>query len=78
MSTPWPPRFAQGRHLGPDRRALAHAHPSISSVRLDKWAIGMQAARSLIAKIEGRPLKENIIDVGFRLIERDTTCVSGT
>ncbi len=38
----------------------------------------MQAARSLIAKIEGRPLKENIIDVGFRLIERDTTCVSGT
>ena len=33
----------------------------------------MQAADALLARIEGRPLKEKIIDVGFTLIERETT-----
>lgn len=51
----------------------AHTQPSISSVHIDKRAIGIQAARALIAKIEGRPLAEGIIDVGFRLVERGTT-----
>lgn len=51
----------------------AFTHPPISSVHIDKRAIGAQAARSLIAKIEGRPLAGNVIDVGFRLVERGTT-----
>ena len=51
----------------------AYTHPAISSVHIDKHGIGVQAAKSLIAKIEGRALKGNVIDVGFDLIERDTT-----
>jgi len=55
----------------------AYTYPSISSVHIDKHQIGVRAARSLIAKIEGRPLTGNVIDVGFRLIERDTTLRPG-
>lgn len=55
----------------------AYTHPPLSSVHIDKRAIGVQAARSLIAKIEGKPLKGNVIDVGFRLVERGTTRTIG-
>ena len=51
----------------------AHTAPAISSIHIDKRAIGMQAADALLARIEGRPLQEKIIDVGFTLIERETT-----
>jgi LacI family gluconate utilization system Gnt-I transcriptional repressor len=51
----------------------AFTHPPISSVHIDKRAIGVQAAAALIAKIEGRPLAQNVIDVGFTLVERGTT-----
>lgn len=50
-----------------------HTHPAISSVHVDKRDIGARAARALIAKIEGKALRENVIDVGFRLVERGTT-----
>lgn len=49
-----------------------HTHPPISSVFIDKRAIGTRAARCLIAKIEGKALKENVIDVGFHLVARGT------
>lgn len=51
----------------------AYTHPPISSVHIDKRAIGVRAARALIAKIEGRPPAGNVIDVGFELVERATT-----
>jgi LacI family gluconate utilization system Gnt-I transcriptional repressor len=51
----------------------AHTDPAISSVHVDKRAIGARAARCLIAKIEGRPLEHKVIDVGFFLVERETT-----
>ena len=51
----------------------AHTHPAISSVHVDKRGIGIAAARALIAKIEGKPLAANVIDVGFTLVERATT-----
>lgn len=50
----------------------AHTYPAIASVHVDKRAIGARAAKCLIAKIEGKALKKNVIDVGFRLVERDT------
>ena len=49
-----------------------HTHPAISSVHIDKRAIGTRAAKCLIAKIEGKALKGNVIDVGFHLVERGT------
>lgn len=51
----------------------AHTTPTISSVHIDKRAIGIEAANALLARIEGRPLKEKIIDVGFDLVVRETT-----
>ena len=56
-----------------DLNFSAHTSPSISSIHIDKRAIGIQAANALLARIEGRPLEERIIDVGFKLIERETT-----
>jgi LacI family gluconate utilization system Gnt-I transcriptional repressor len=55
----------------------AHTHPPISSVHVDKRAIGVQAARALIAKIEGEPQAEHVVDVGFQLVERATTRTVG-
>jgi LacI family gluconate utilization system Gnt-I transcriptional repressor len=53
----------------------AHTSPSISSVHVDKKAIGVMAAKALLARIEGKPLGESIIDVGFTLMERETTAI---
>ena len=51
----------------------ANTHPPISSVHIDKRAIGIQAANALLARIEGQAQQEKIIDVGFELVERQTT-----
>ena len=55
-----------------DLNFSAHTSPSISSIHIDKRAIGIQAANALLARIEGRPVAEKIIDVGFELIARET------
>jgi LacI family gluconate utilization system Gnt-I transcriptional repressor len=55
----------------------AFTHPPISSVHIDKRAIGAQAAKALIARIEGRPLAGKVVDVGFELVERATTRTVG-
>jgi LacI family gluconate utilization system Gnt-I transcriptional repressor len=55
----------------------AYTHPPISSVHVDKRAIGVRAARALIAKIEGEALADNVVDVGFQLVERATTRTAG-
>ncbi|MDL9999436.1 LacI family DNA-binding transcriptional regulator [Variovorax sp. J22P240] len=47
-----------------------HAHPAISTVRIDGTAIGRQAARFIIDRAEGRPVEQKVIDLGFSLIER--------
>ena len=51
----------------------AHTSPSISSVHIDKKAIGIMAARALLARIDGKAQEQHVIDVGFRLVERDST-----
>lgn len=55
----------------------AHTHPAISSVQIDKRAIGVRAAQALIARIEGKPLAGHAFDVGFQLVERGTTRTVG-
>jgi LacI family gluconate utilization system Gnt-I transcriptional repressor len=51
----------------------AHTFPSLSTVRIDKAAIGTRAADALIACAAGRPLENKIIDVGFELLTRHST-----
>ena len=50
----------------------AHTFPPLSTVRIDRPAIGRRAAEALLGRIEGRPV-ERIVDIGFQVIERGTT-----
>ena len=51
----------------------AYTVPTITSIHIDKYAIGTRAADALIARIENRPAAESVIDVGFTLVEREST-----
>jgi LacI family transcriptional regulator, gluconate utilization system Gnt-I transcriptional repressor len=53
-----------------DNNFAADVQPALSSVRIDGTAIGRQAARFVIDRVEGRPIPERIIDLGFKLIAR--------
>ena len=52
---------------------LADMVPSLSTVRINGADIGRQGARFLIERAEGRAVSPAIIDVGFTIVERDTT-----
>jgi LacI family transcriptional regulator, gluconate utilization system Gnt-I transcriptional repressor len=47
--------------------------PALSTVRIDRTAIGRIAAESLLARVEGAPPPDEVIDVGFEVIARATT-----
>ena len=51
----------------------AHTSPSLTTIAIEKARIGQLAAEALIARIEGREVAERVVDVGFRLVERDST-----
>ncbi|HKM97673.1 MAG TPA: LacI family DNA-binding transcriptional regulator [Buttiauxella sp.] len=46
--------------------------PSITTVKIDRWKIGKDAANMLADKIEGKPVDEAVADIGFSLIERES------
>jgi len=50
----------------------AHTFPPLSTVRIDRPAIGRRAAEALLGRIEGRPV-ERIVDIGFHVMARGTT-----
>ncbi len=52
---------------------LADMVPALSTVRINGADIGRQAAYFLIERAEGRPVNPRIVDVGFSIVERDTT-----
>lgn len=56
-----------------DQVFAAHTYPSLTTVRIDRERIGQQAADALLARIQDRPVKNRIIDIGFSIIERDST-----
>jgi LacI family gluconate utilization system Gnt-I transcriptional repressor len=47
--------------------------PALSTVRIDRDAIGRLAAEALLASLEGRPPHEKVVDIGFRILDRETT-----
>ncbi|WP_218510308.1 LacI family DNA-binding transcriptional regulator [Variovorax sp. dw_308] len=47
-----------------------HAHPAITTVRIDGTGIGRQAARFIVERAEGREVEQMVVDLGFSLIER--------
>ncbi|MFZ4478252.1 MAG: LacI family DNA-binding transcriptional regulator [Rhodoferax sp.] len=52
---------------------LADMVPALSTVRINGADIGQQAARFLIERAQGRPVNPRIVDVGFSIIERDSS-----
>ncbi|QEI09469.1 LacI family DNA-binding transcriptional regulator [Pigmentiphaga aceris] len=50
----------------------AHTFPSLSTVRIDKKAIGTRTAEAFISRAAGDDSAEKVIDVGFELIERES------
>lgn len=66
----------------PDRLAVvgfgdlafaADLAPALSSVRIKGDAIGRQAARFIVDRVEGREVPERVIDIGFEIVERQSS-----
>ena len=51
----------------------AHTVPSITTVHVDGAEIGRLAARLIVARCRGESVAQPVIDVGFRVIERQST-----
>lgn len=51
----------------------ADLHPALSTVRIDGTAIGRQAARFIVDRAEGRAPAQHVIDIGFSIVERNST-----
>ncbi|MEZ5536521.1 MAG: LacI family DNA-binding transcriptional regulator [Thiolinea sp.] len=56
-----------------DQSFAADLYPALTTVRIDRPAIGKRAAELLLARIDGRAVEEPVIDVGFEIIERATS-----
>jgi LacI family gluconate utilization system Gnt-I transcriptional repressor len=50
-----------------------HTSPPLSTVSIDRSAIGRLAAEVILARIAGESPREKVIDVGFRIVDRGTT-----
>jgi LacI family gluconate utilization system Gnt-I transcriptional repressor len=50
-----------------------HTVPSISTVHVDGAEIGRLAARLVVERSRGEPIDRPVVDVGFRIIERQST-----
>lgn len=54
----------------------AHLSPSLSTVQVDGAAIGVHAAELILARCQGKPVAQRIVDIGFQIVERESTKVS--
>lgn len=75
----------EARHLGiavPGQLAIVgmgdqsfarDAQPPLTTVRLDGTRIGTLAAEVMMARAEGRPVPQPVVDVGFHLVQREST-----
>ena len=52
---------------------VANMVPALTTVHINGCNIGLQAANFLIDRAEGRRVKQLIVDVGFSIVERDST-----
>ncbi len=51
---------------------VANMVPALTTVHINGDDIGRKAAAYLIARAQGRPVSQSIVDVGFSIIERDS------
>ena len=57
---------------------VADMVPALTTVRINGGLIGTQAAGFLIDRAEGRPVEPRIVDVGFSIVERESTSLVKT
>ena len=51
----------------------ADLQPALTSVRINAGAIGRQAAQFIVDRAEGRALAQRVVDIGFSIVERQST-----
>ncbi len=51
----------------------AHMAPSLTTVQVDGAAIGRLAARMIVERCRGQAVEQPVVDVGFRIVERQST-----
>jgi len=56
-----------------DLEMMAASHPTLTSVRTDRYAIGKRAVDMVLAALDGEPPEEKIVDLGFELQQREST-----
>ena len=55
-----------------DQQFAADTYPALTTVRIDRPAMGCLAAEALLARINGEVIEDSVIDVGFEVVERGT------
>jgi LacI family gluconate utilization system Gnt-I transcriptional repressor len=50
----------------------ATSAPSLTSIFFDRRRIGLTAATAILQELQGEPLAERVIDIGFRIAERES------
>lgn len=55
-----------------DQAFSAYTDPPLSTVFFDRKKIGQRAAEVLLTRMDGNPVADNIIDVGYQIVERDS------
>jgi LacI family gluconate utilization system Gnt-I transcriptional repressor len=56
-----------------DADFAAHLQPSLTTVHVDGAAIGRRAAELIIARCNGQAVTQRVVDLGFRIVERQST-----
>ncbi len=56
-----------------DLEFAQHTFPALSTVRIDRAAIGRRAAELILQRIGGGAVTSNVVDVGFTIVDRATT-----
>lgn len=56
-----------------DQEYAAYTLPPLTTVKVDRVVLGKRAADALLLRMEGKTQANNIIDIGFDIIERGST-----
>lgn len=56
-----------------DADFAAHLHPSLTTVQVDGARIGQLAAQMILDRCAGRDVTQPVVDLGFRIVEREST-----
>ena len=56
-----------------DLDLLRHVVPTITTLRIPREEIGRRSAELLMARLEGRSALPKVVDLGFEIIQRDST-----